>query len=301
MKVPPTCKGPPESPWQESWPPVSWPAHKNISGINSCRPARKNIILHRSLLTMGTWTSWSTEGSVPPSDSRPHPVTRKIVHSIIIESRNNFDNGNLPVALRPIRRSSVPGKQIGAIWGANSRGWSNWTRAKSNSYVKKLYFGWTTFRATARSTYGNSSWMWEKSYSPTRIRICDVSKLKHNRNFNCYLHSLHHQCNNMFDGWTYSSTQCPAVAIQFSLMIAPPHRWVLENPKNEVLRTDTCQGHRPNGAFLPPTIRVSGLPIVDIPQSEKINPNIGMNLIWKERFQWINDHCGTLTSISGCW
>lgn len=66
---------------------------------------------------------------------------------------------------------------------------------------------------------------------------------------------------------THSSTQCPAVAIQFSLTIAPPHRCVLENPKNEVLRTDTCQGHRPNGAFLPPTIRVSGRPIVDIPQS----------------------------------
>lgn len=70
---------------------------------------------------------------------------------------------------------------------------------------------------------------------------------------------------------TYSSTQCPAVAIQFSLIIAPPHRCVLENPKNDVRRTDTCHGQRPNGAFLPPTIRVSGLPIVDIPQSKQIN------------------------------
>lgn len=33
---------------------------------------------------------------------------------------------------------------------------------------------------------------------------------------------------------------------------------MLEKPKKEVRRTDTCQGHRPNGASLPPTIRVSG-------------------------------------------
>jgi len=42
------------------------------------------------------------------------------------------------------------------------------------------------------------------------------------------------------------------------LSIAPPQRWVLEKPKNDVRRTDTCQGHRPNGASLPPTILVSG-------------------------------------------
>lgn len=70
-----TCNGPPESPWHESCPPVSWPAHKNISGMNSWRPARKNIILHRSLLTIGTCTSCSTDGNVPPSDKRPQPVT----------------------------------------------------------------------------------------------------------------------------------------------------------------------------------------------------------------------------------
>lgn len=33
---------------------------------------------------------------------------------------------------------------------------------------------------------------------------------------------------------------------------------MLEKPKKEVRRTDTCQGHRPNGASLPPTILVSG-------------------------------------------
>jgi hypothetical protein len=48
------------------------------------------------------------------------------------------------------------------------------------------------------------------------------------------------------------------VAIKFSFRTAPPHRWVLEKPKNEVRRTDTCQGYLPNGAFFPPTILVSG-------------------------------------------
>lgn len=33
---------------------------------------------------------------------------------------------------------------------------------------------------------------------------------------------------------------------------------MLENPKNDVRLTDTCHGYRPNGAFLPPTILVSG-------------------------------------------
>lgn len=33
---------------------------------------------------------------------------------------------------------------------------------------------------------------------------------------------------------------------------------MLEKPKNDVLRTDTCHGYRPKGAFFPPTILVSG-------------------------------------------
>lgn len=36
--------------------PKSCPAHKKISGMNSCLPALKNIDLHRSLLTIGTVT-----------------------------------------------------------------------------------------------------------------------------------------------------------------------------------------------------------------------------------------------------
>lgn len=43
---------------------------------------------------------------------------------------------------------------------------------------------------------------------------------------------------------------------------------MLEKPKKLVRRTETCQGHRPNGAFLPPTIRVSGrVCTVGIPHS----------------------------------
>jgi len=64
-------------------------------------------------------------------------------------------------------------------------------------------------------------------------------------------------------------THKPAVAMKFSLNTAPPHRWVLENPKNEVRRTETCHGYRPNGAFFPPTILVSGRArAVDTPHSK---------------------------------
>lgn len=107
-------------------------------------------------------TSCSMEGKVPPSLRRPHPVT---------------------VAFSPISRSSEAGRQIGEICGANSSGLSSWTRARSYSYVKKLYLGWTILRATPRSTYGISSWTLEKSYSPTRILIWEVNKLEQEINF----------------------------------------------------------------------------------------------------------------------
>jgi len=57
-------------------------------------------------------TSCNTEGKVPPSLSRPHPVT---------------------VAFSPIRRSSEPGKHIGTMWGVYFTGASNRTMAKSYS------------------------------------------------------------------------------------------------------------------------------------------------------------------------
>lgn len=46
--------------------------------------------------------------------------------------------------------------------------------------------------------------------------------------------------------------------MKYSFNTAPPQRCVLENPKNDVRRTDVCHGYRPNGAFFPPTILVSG-------------------------------------------
>lgn len=64
-------------PWHESCPPPSWPAQRNISGMISWRPARRNMCLHLSLLTIGTVTSCKTDGSVPPSLNRPHPVTEQ--------------------------------------------------------------------------------------------------------------------------------------------------------------------------------------------------------------------------------
>ena len=61
--------------------------------------------------------------------------------------------------------------------------------------------------------------------------------------------ALHNKAKNINDKKqklikTYSSTQWPAVATQYSLTRAPPQRWVDEKPKKEVLRTDTwkkCQ------------------------------------------------------------
>lgn len=105
----------------------------------------------------GTLTSCSTEGRVPPSLRRPQPVT---------------------VAFMPISRLSVSGRQMGLTCGANSSGCSSLTSARSYSYVKKLYFGCTTFLATPRSMYGSCSCTCEKSYSPTRMRICEISKLQ---------------------------------------------------------------------------------------------------------------------------
>ena len=46
--------------------------------------------------------------------------------------------------------------------------------------------------------------------------------------------------------YTYSSTQWPAVATHNSLIRAPPHRCVEENPKKDVLRTDTYNGNVKN-------------------------------------------------------
>lgn len=77
----------------------------------------------------------------------------------------------------------------------------------------------------------------------------------------------------------------PAVAIKFSFITAPPHRCVLENPKNDVRLTDTCHGYCAQPAFLPPTILTSGRAdaAVEIPQSKFLAAEIvsrpGMGVI----------------------
>lgn len=43
---------------------------------------------------------------------------------------------------------------------------------------QKTYLGWTTFLTTPRSSWASGSPDDEKSYSPTRILICDVSRLQ---------------------------------------------------------------------------------------------------------------------------
>lgn len=164
---------------------------------------------------------------MPPSLNRPHPVT---------------------VAFSPMSRSSEPGKHMGTMCCVYLTGESSRTMARSYSYVKKLYLGCTIFRTTERSTNGYGSWSDEKSYSPILMRICDVSKLRNcpririgtcfspELSFFLFFFFLYF----LFVFYTHSSTQWPAVAIQFSLSRAPPHRCVLENPKNDVLRTETC-------------------------------------------------------------
>lgn len=66
------------------------------------------------------------------------------------------------------------------------------------------------------------------------------------------------------------------MAIKFSLITAPPQRCVLEKPKNDVRRTDTCHGYCAQPAFFPPTILTSGRAdvAVDIPQSKFLAADI---------------------------
>merc|ERR550534_1847214 len=144
-------------------------------GTETCLPALRNMLLHFSLLRIGTETCCRMDGRTPPSLSLPHPAT---------------------VPNSPISRSSLPGRQIGIMLSANVTLLSARTRARSFSYVKKLYFGWTTFLAAFSSKCWFGSLAEEKSHSPILTRICEIIK---------------------------SSTQWPAVATQYSLTSAPPH------------------------------------------------------------------------------
>lgn len=81
-------------------------------------------------------------------------------------------------------------------------------------------------------------------------------------------------------------------------MTAPPHLCVLENPKKLVRRTDTCHGHRPNGAFLPPTIRVSGrVWTVGTPHSVDLDADTVYAPFW----MMIGSRIGGTGSITGAF
>lgn len=56
--------------------------------------------------------------------------------------------------------------------------------------------------------------------------------------------------------YTHLSTQCAAVMAQFSFSSAAPHLCKYVDVRH--CRSDICQGHRPNAAFDPPTMRGSG-------------------------------------------
>lgn len=72
--------------WQESRPPSSNPAHMNMSGMYSCRPALKNILLHLSLLTIGTFTWTYTHGKRLDDSTK----TRNVTHAYFIIYKRLF-------------------------------------------------------------------------------------------------------------------------------------------------------------------------------------------------------------------
>ena len=104
--------------------------------------------------------------------------------------------------------------------------------------MKKLYFGWTIFSTILRSMWAWGSEVEEKSHSPMRTRTLFRIKLETQK-----VNSLKSKIQTRY---TYSSTQWPAVATHNSLIRAPPHRCVEENPKKDVLRTDTYNGNVKN-------------------------------------------------------
>lgn len=120
-----------------------------------------------------------------------------------------------------------------------------------------------------------------------KSQLCCKIKVKSQKYFYLIGKYLHYTWNRNRPGklrnasaknYTYSSTQCPAVAIQPSLMMAPPHRWVDEKPKNDVRLTDTCHGHRPKLESLPPMMRVSGLGHIAVTPHSGISMGFFINI-----------------------
>lgn len=204
-------------------------------------------------------TSWSTDGKVPPSLNRPHPVT---------------------VAFSPMRRSSEPGKHMGTICCVYFTGESSRTMAKSYSYVKKLYFGWTIFRTTERSTNGYGSWSVEKSYSPILMRICDVSKLK-----------IVHRLDKAFRCCRF--LHISSFFLCFLLTRQRNDRPSLSSSRSaELLRIGACSKTRRTRSFAPKPVQRTTLVIVKIMRDNKIYwiRKIGL-------WSWFCTYCGSRWNV----
>ena len=131
------------------------------------------------------------DGRTPPSLSLPHLGVVEVGEG---KDEETFAHP-ATVPNSPISRSSLPGRQIGIMLSAKVTLLSVRTRARSFSYVKKLYFGWTTFLAafSSKCWFGSLADIFEmsrdsgafhdylaeeKSHSPILTRICEIIKLK---------------------------------------------------------------------------------------------------------------------------
>ena len=159
------------------------------------------------------------DGRTPPSLSLPHLGVVEVGEE---KDEETFAHP-ATVPNSPISRSSLPGKQIGIMLSANVTLLSVRTRARSFSYVKKLYFGWTTFLAafSSKCWFGSLADIFEmsrrsedfheylaeeKSHSPILTRICEIIKLKKCRqkntlnltNINSLINAVASSCDPVF-------------------------------------------------------------------------------------------------------
>ena len=100
-------------------------------------------------------------------------IMKAMEHKLAI----TFKCNQIEYRLLPINKSSFAGKQIGMILSWKSIRLSNLSNARSFSYVKKLYFGWTIFLVIFLSMFWRGSLVEEKSHSPIRTRIFATNKL----------------------------------------------------------------------------------------------------------------------------
>jgi hypothetical protein len=88
-----TSNGPPLSPWHESIAPL--PAHNMYEVILD---ALYFIALHWESVRMGTSTSCTTLGSIPPSVVRPHPTTVPVFPAGSLPTRQQINHDQISVS-----------------------------------------------------------------------------------------------------------------------------------------------------------------------------------------------------------